>query len=54
MALGFAYGILSLSRGNIHDELCKLIGIAGTLHKLSMPQVSGYFETETLPPSASI
>ena len=37
-------------RGNIKYKLGELVWIAGSFgHEASMPQVSGYFETETLP-----
>lgn len=50
MTLGFANRVLSCACGNIEDLLGKLDGIARTFgHEASMPQFSGYFETETLP-----
>jgi hypothetical protein len=42
--------ILSFPNGNIKHLFGKLDGITRTFgHEPSMPQVSGYFETETLP-----
>ena len=42
MPLGFADSIFGFARGNVHDELGKLVGIARRFgHEASMPQVSG-------------
>ncbi len=50
MTLGFADGVISFARGNVHYELRKLVRIAGTFgHDPSMPQIYTDFETETLP-----
>jgi anti-sigma B factor antagonist len=50
MTFCFADSILSFTDGNVEYLLCKLGGIARTFgHEASMPQFSGYFETETLP-----
>ena len=50
MPLGLANGVLSFADSNVEHLLGKLTRIAGTFsHEASMPQVSGYCETETLP-----
>jgi hypothetical protein len=54
LTCGFPFGIanciLCFANGNIENLLGKLRGIARTFgHEASMPQISGYFETETLP-----
>jgi len=51
--LGFANRVLGFASGDVEDLLGELDGITRTFgHEASMPQVSGYFETETLPARA--
>src|SRR5215468_7508730 len=55
MPLSFAHGILCCASGNINDELCELVGIAGTFGHDSMLPHSAInrhppqFQTEALP-----
>jgi len=50
MTLRFANGVLGLANGNIKHLFGELDRITRTFgHEASMPQFSGYFETETLP-----
>lgn len=55
MALRFADRVLGIASGNVHNQLCELVRIAGTFgHEASMQQAphgfyAGQIQTETLP-----
>ena len=50
LSLGLANRVLDFACSNIEYLLGELDRITRTFgHKRSMPQISGYFETETLP-----